>query len=309
MGALRAGAWPARGDVGAEGDVGDDMAEREARGRSSCAAAPGARPVPPAATVALVGAGPGDPGLLTLRGRDLLAAADVVVHDRLVSPGVLALASPVARLVDVGKRPHRHPVPQGEINRLLVEEARRVGPGGLVVRLKGGDPLVFGRGGEEARALEAAGVACEVVPGVTSAVAAPAAAGVPVTDRDAAAALHVLTGHRRADGDLGIDFDALVRAGGTDVFLMGVATMPELAAGLVAAGADPATPAVVVERGTLPDQRRVDATLGTVATRAAAAGVATPAVLVVGAACALATDPPFDPTAPLPRPAAPRGRA
>ncbi|WP_204793016.1 uroporphyrinogen-III C-methyltransferase [Olsenella profusa] len=248
----------------------------------------GCTPASGCALVALVGAGPGDPGLLTVRARDLLNRADVVVYDRLVSPATLALAAPHARLVDVGKHAGNHPVPQGQINELLVEEARRVGVGGLVVRLKGGDPYVFGRGGEEACRLREAGVPFEVVPGVTSAVAVPALAGVPVTDRRCASSFHVVTAHRRAGEPLDIDFGALVRAGGTLVFLMAVSTLGEVCAGLAAAGMDPQTPAAVIERGSLPEQRRIDGTLATIEGRARAAAVESPAVLVVGAVCALA---------------------
>lgn len=248
---------------------------------------PSSRVTDGVAHVALVGAGPGDPGLLTVRAHDLLARADVVVHDRLVPPEVLALAAG-ARLVDVGKRAGCHPVPQGRINDLLVEEARRVGAGGLVVRLKGGDPYVFGRGGEEATRLLEAGVPFEVVPGVTSAVAAPALAGIPVTDRRLSSSFHVVTAHRRSGAPLDIDYEALVRTGGTLVFLMAVATLDEVCAGLVSAGMDPGTPAAVVERGTLPDQRRVDGTVGTMGTLSRAAAVGSPALLVVGDVCSLA---------------------
>ena len=242
--------------------------------------------------VALVGAGPGRADLITVRGRYLLEHADVVVHDRLDTEELLARAgsaTPVgrARLVNVGKQAGAHPVPQGEINRVLIREAAAAR---LVVRLKGGDPYVFGRGGEEASALAEAGVPFEVVPGVTSALAALSYAGVPVTDRRHAASFHVLTGHRRGDGELGIDYEALVRAGGTDVFLMAVRTLGQVAGGLLAAGADPATPACVVERGTLPEQRRIDATLATVEQEARAARVQSPAILVVGDVCTLAPE-------------------
>ena len=167
--------------------------------------------------VSLVGAGPGDPDLLTVKAARLLAAADVVVHDALVGDGVLALVAPTAELIDVGKRPGR-PVPQELISTLLVQLAR---DGRRVVRLKGGDPYVFGRGGEEAQALLDAGVPFEVVPGITSAVGAPAAAGVPVTHRGVAAAFTVVTGHRRA-GEPDVDWRSLAKVGGTVVVLMGV---------------------------------------------------------------------------------------
>lgn len=239
------------------------------------------------ALVALVGAGPGAPGLITVRGQELLERADVVVHDRLVAPELIELAAR-ARRIDVGKRQGAHPVPQARINEILVDEARAVGAGGLVVRLKGGDPYVFGRGGEEASYLVEHGVSFEVVPAPTSAIAALAYAGIPVTDRRHAASLHIVTGHRQHNGALGIDFRALVQAGGTLVFLMGVATMAELAAGLVEAGMAPTTPAAVVERGATPQQRRIDGTVATIAARATAAQVTSPAILVVGEVCALA---------------------
>ena len=237
--------------------------------------------------VILVGAGPGDPGLLTLRGREALAEADVVVYDRLVGEGVLALIPPGARRIDVGKHAGNHPVPQGEINRILLEEGRK---DQVVVRLKGGDPFLFGRGGEELEVLASHGVPFEEVPGISSALAAPAYGGIPVTHREFAASLHIVTGHRRAGEALKIDFEALVRAGGTLVFLMGVAALPELCAGLLAAGMDPETPAALVERGTTPEQRRISAALAALPERAAAERVESPAVFVVGGVCALAED-------------------
>lgn len=250
--------------------------------------APVACPTPaagaPRGHVALVGAGPGDLGLLTMRAAELLGHCDVVVYDRLVNDELLVLC-PGARRIYVGKRVASHPVPQHEINQILVREGLA---GRRVVRLKGGDPYIFGRGGEEARELAAAGVPFEVVPGVTSAVAALSYAGIPATDRSCAPSVHLVTGHRRENGELGMDFDALARVGGTLVFMMAVATTPEICSGLLAAGMDPATPAAMVERGTTPRQRRVDATLGTVADVAVASGVRSPAILVVGGVCALA---------------------
>ena len=175
-------------------------------------------------TVYLVGAGPGDPGLLTLRGAEVMRRADVVVYDRLAEPSLLELAPPGADLVDVGKRPGS-PVPQDQINRLLVDR----GLAGLeVVRLKGGDPFVLGRGGEEAEVLTRAGVAFEVVPGVTSAVAVPAYAGIPVTHRGLSTSFTVVTGHSRHAVDNEIDWEALARAGDTIVVLMGVAHKAEI---------------------------------------------------------------------------------
>lgn len=235
--------------------------------------------------VTLVGAGPGDPGLLTVKGRRALEAADVVVYDRLVSPAVLSMIPEGARRIDVGKQPNRHTVPQSRINQILLEEAEA---GHNVVRLKGGDPFVFGRGGEELELLERSGVAFEEIPGVTSAVAAAAWAGIPVTHRDLSSSLHIITGHAREGGQLSIDFEALVRMGGTLVFLMGVAAMPAIVRGLLEAGMDGGTPAAMVENGTLPTQRRCDATLATLPQRAGEMGIHSPALIVIGGVCALA---------------------
>lgn len=234
--------------------------------------------------VCLVGAGPGDPGLLTVRARELLEACDVVVYDRLANEELLAYA-PRARRINVGKRVACHPVPQHEINQILVREGQA---GNMVVRLKGGDPYIFGRGGEEGRALEEAGVSFEVVPGVTSAVAALSYAGIPATDRSCAASVHLITGHRRENGELGLDFDALAHVGGTLVFMMAVSTTPEICSGLLAAGMEPSTPAAMVERGTTPAQRRVEGTLATMAEVARQQQVKSPAILVVGEVCDLA---------------------
>jgi uroporphyrin-III C-methyltransferase len=228
--------------------------------------------------VSLVGAGPGDPELLTVRAARRLAEADVVVHDALVGDGVLALAAPDAELIDVGKRPGR-PVPQELISTLLVELARE---GRRVVRLKGGDPYVFGRGGEEAQALLDAGIPFEVVPGITSAVAAPAAAGVPVTHRGVAAAFTVVTGHRRA-GEPDVDWRALARVGGTVVVLMGVAQRATIAAELIAGGLPASTPVAVVRAATTPDEVVARCRLDELATTR----VEAPAVIVIGAVAAL----------------------
>jgi len=229
-------------------------------------------------TVALVGAGPGDPDLLTRKAARLLAEADVVVHDALVGDGVLALVAPNAEVIDVGKRPGR-PVPQELISTLLVQLGR---DGKRVVRLKGGDPYVFGRGGEEAQALLAAGVPFEVVPGITSAVAAPAAAGVPVTHRGVAAAFTVVTGHRRA-GEPDVDWRSLAAVGGTVVVLMGVAQRATIVAELIAGGLDPATPVAAVCSATTGDEVTLRCRLDDLA----AADVRSPAVLVIGAVAAL----------------------
>ena len=235
--------------------------------------------------VTLVGAGPGDPGLLTRKGLEALQGADVVVYDRLVSPEILALMPETAQQIDVGKQAARHPVPQEEINRILLEKAQA---GHTVVRLKGGDPFLFGRGGEELELLAAHGVAFEEVPGITSAIAAPAYAGIPVTHRDCCSSLHIVTGHQRAGKELDVDFEALVRTKGTLVFLMGVSALGAIVAGLLEAGMDGDTPAAVVERGATPAQRRIAAPLGDLPAAAEAAGVVSPAVIVVGGVCALA---------------------
>lgn len=225
-------------------------------------------------TVALVGAGPGDPELLTLRAARLLERADVVVHDALVGDGVLDLVPATAERIDVGKRPGR-PTPQENISALLVELGRQ---GRRVVRLKGGDPFVFGRGGEEAIALRRAGVPFEVVPGITSSVAAPAAAGVPVTHRGVAASFTVVTGHRRA-GEPDVDWRSLARVGGTIVVLMGVTRRGEIATQLIAGGLDADTPVAAVHAATTDHEVVARCALGELADTE----VDSPAVLVIGA--------------------------
>ncbi|MDQ1481107.1 MAG: uroporphyrinogen methyltransferase / synthase [Actinomycetota bacterium] len=232
-------------------------------------------------TVYLVGAGPGDPGLLTVRGAELLRRADVVVYDRLASPALLDLARESAELVDVGKAPGRVAMTQEEINALLVERGRA---GLEVVRLKGGDPFVFGRGGEEAEACRDAGVAFEVVPGITSAIAAPAYAGIPVTHRGLSTNVTIVTGHEDpAKGTTDTDWEALARAGGTIVVLMGAGRVSEIAKALMAGGRDAATPVAAVRWGTRPEQRTVRATLATIDQL----GVEAPSAIVVGAVAGL----------------------
>ena len=231
-----------------------------------------------AGRVSLVGGGPGDPGLLTVRGRQRMAEADVVVVDRLAPREVLDQLEPDVLVVDVGKSPDHHPVPQDEINRLLVEHARA---GRRVVRLKGGDPHVLGRGGEELAFCRAEGVAVEVVPGVTSAVAVPAAAGIPVTHRGLSRQVTVVSGHD------GADWGTLARLDGTLVILMGVAGLPHISASLLRHGMEPTTPVAVVEQGFHPDQRTTRGTLADIAAVAHRRGVRAPAVVVVGAVAAL----------------------
>ncbi|MDQ7799675.1 MAG: uroporphyrinogen-III C-methyltransferase [Armatimonadota bacterium] len=227
--------------------------------------------------VFLVGAGPGDPELITVRGLRVLRSADVVVYDRLVHPALLEAAPSSAERVFAGKHPDGPRVAQDEIVRLLVDRARR---GLQVVRLKGGDPFVFGRGGEEVEALRAAGVPYEVIPGVTAAVAVPAAAEIPVTHRAYASGFSVVTGHP-CDGGTGLDWSALARMP-TLVVLMGLRRLPLVVARLLDSGADPSVPAAMIARGTLPDQRVVMGTLGTIARRVEEAGLQPPATLVVG---------------------------
>lgn len=228
--------------------------------------------------VALVGAGPGDAELLTVKAARLLAEADVVVHDALVSSDVLALASPDAELIDVGKRPGQSPA-QGLINVLLLRLARE---GKRVVRLKGGDPFVFGRGGEEALALALEGISCEIVPGITSAVAAPAAAGIPVTQRGVSAMFTVVTGHRQ-HGEMPVNWPALAQAGGTIVVLMGVAERGVIAQALIAGGMAPDTPVAAILRATTAEQSVTRCRLDALADTA----VKSPATLVIGAVAAL----------------------
>jgi uroporphyrin-III C-methyltransferase / precorrin-2 dehydrogenase / sirohydrochlorin ferrochelatase len=223
-------------------------------------------------TVALVGGGPGDTGLITVRGRRLLGQADVVVADRLGPRELLGELAPDVRVVEVGKTPGHHPVPQAEINRILVEEARQ---GHRVVRLKGGDPYVLGRGGEEAEFCRQHGIDVEVVPGVTSAISVPAAAGIPVTHRGLAKGFSVVTGHEELS-------EVPARADHTVILLMGVGQLRDSAASLAQAGLPAGTPVGIVENGYLPDQRVTIGTLGTIADQAEAVGVANPAVIVIG---------------------------
>jgi uroporphyrin-III C-methyltransferase len=221
----------------------------------------------------LVGAGPGDPELLTVRAARLLAEADVVVHDALVGDGVMKLVPSGTEVIDVGKRPGSG-VPQEETNALLVSLARA---GRKVVRLKGGDPFVFGRGGEEAEALLASGIGFEVVPGVTSAVAAPAAAGVPVTHRGVSAAVTVVTGHRRR-GEPDVDWQSLAKVGGTVVVLMGVTERATIAAELMAGGMAAGTPVAAVRSATTRDEVTQRCRLDELADL----DVRSPAVIVIG---------------------------
>jgi uroporphyrinogen III methyltransferase/synthase len=229
----------------------------------------------------LVGAGPGDPGLLTRRGAEVLGTADVVVHDRLANAALLDLAPPTAERISVGKAPGKVEMDQDAINELLISHGKA---GRRVVRLKGGDPFVFGRGGEEAEALAAAGVAFEVVPGITSAIAAPAYAGIPVTHRGLSTHVTVVTGHEDpAKGHSDVDWEALARAGGTLVILMGAARVSDIAARLIEGGRSPDTPVAAVRNGTRSNQQTLRATLATISD----ADVRAPVAIVVGEVAAL----------------------
>ena len=231
-------------------------------------------------TVYLVGAGPGDPGLLTVRGAELLSRADVVVYDRLAAEALLELAPPAAERISVGKTPGHESTPQADINALLVEKGRA---GLTVVRLKGGDPFLFGRGGEEAQALQDAGVAFEVVPGVPALAAVPAYAGVPVTQRGISKAVTVVTGQSDPWAAPETDWEAVARLGGTVVLYMSVANRAEIAQRLLDGGMDPATPVTAVTSGTRPEQVTVRTTLAELG----GAPIKPPATIVIGAVAAL----------------------
>jgi uroporphyrin-III C-methyltransferase len=232
------------------------------------------------AEVYLVGAGPGDPGLLTLRAAELLRRADTVIHDRLVSPEIMAMVAPWAELVDVGKRPGQPGPTQHEINSILVDRARR---GGCVVRLKGGDPHVFGRAGEEVAALHRAGFTAEVIPGVSSAVAGPTAAGIPLTSRSVSSGFTVVTAHQDPANDRVLDWNALARLGTTLVVLMGAARAGAIATALTDGGMDPATPVAVVTNATTPLQTDERLTLAELVSHP----VRPPSVIVIGDAAAV----------------------
>ena len=246
----------------------EDAGERSSRGK-----------------VFFVGAGPGDPELITLKGLRILRKAGVVVYDRLICPDLLDEAPSQAERVFVGKEPGHHSMKQEEINALLVKHAQQ---GRLVVRLKGGDPFVFGRGGEEALALARASIPFEVVPGVSSAIAVPAYAGIPVTHRNLASSVTIVTGHEQSScASPAVNWEALATLGGTLVILMGVETLSCITQRLLAGGLHPGTPAAVIQQGTVPQQRVVTDTLLKIAERARAAQIKSPAVTVIGAVVAL----------------------
>ncbi|MDO5422611.1 MAG: uroporphyrinogen-III C-methyltransferase [Eubacteriales bacterium] len=240
---------------------------------------------PACGKVWLVGAGPGDPGLFTLKGAAILEQAEVVVYDALVGQSILNRIPEGAKLINVGKRANHHTLPQEEINQVLVREAKA---GKRVVRLKGGDPFLFGRGGEELELLTANQIPYEVVPGVTSAIAVPAYNGIPVTHRDFCSSLHIITGHKRKGEAYNIDFEALVRTKGTLVFLMGVTALPDICEGLLKAGMPADMPAAILQKGTTAGQKRIVATVETLEAEVRRQGIETPAIIVVGKVCALA---------------------
>ena len=235
----------------------------------------------------LVGAGPSDPGLLTVKAMELLKNAEVIVYDKLVGDGILSMIEDSIETINVGKVAGNHPVPQHEINKILLEKALE---GKKVVRLKGGDPFVFGRGGEELELLVEHNIPFEIVPGITSAVSVPAYNGIPVTHRDFTSSFHVITGHTKSTDEADVDYEALVRLNGTLIFLMGVGSMERICSGLMAAGMAKDMPAAVLEKGTTAHQRRVVSTVSNLYKDALAAEIKTPAIIIVGKVCSLADE-------------------
>ena len=233
----------------------------------------------------LVGAGPRDAGLFTLKGKEVLNQADVVVYDSLVGQGIMTMIPSRAKKINVGKRASNHTMPQEQINEVLLREAKK---GQKVVRLKGGDPFLFGRGGEELELLEEEQIPYEIVPGVTSPISVPAYNGIPVTHRDYCSSVHIITGHKKAGAEYDIDFEALVRTKGTLVFLMGVTALSDICQGLLKAGMDREMPAAILQKGTTARQKRIVATVSTLAEEVRRQGIETPAIIVVGKVCALA---------------------
>lgn len=232
----------------------------------------------------LAGAGPGDAGLLTVKAKTLMETADVIVYDALVSPEIISQLPGQCKLIYAGKRSGHHHILQEEINQILLQEALA---GNKVLRLKGGDPFVFGRGGEELELLAEAGIPFEVVPGVTSAAAVPAYAGIPVTHRDYTSSFHIITGHPRKDGSNRINYPALVAMDATLVFLMGIGAVEEISNGLLAAGMSADTPAAILEKGTTSVQRKVISTVGQLFEDTKKSAIGTPAIILVGKVCCL----------------------
>ena len=235
----------------------------------------------------LVGAGPGDIGLFTKKGMEVLQNAEVVVYDSLVGQGVLSMIPKDAITINVGKRAGNHTLPQEGINQVLLEQAQK---GYRVVRLRGGDPFLFGRGGEELVLLKEHQIPYEIVPGVTSPLAVPAYNGIPVTHRDFCSSLHIITGHKKAGMAYDIDFEALVRTKGTLVFLMGVTALEDICNCLMKAGMDADMPAAILQQGTTAGQKRIVATVGTLKAEVDRQGIETPAIIVVGKVCSLAKE-------------------
>lgn len=236
-------------------------------------------------SVALIGAGPGDPGLLTMRGHALLEQAQVVVYDALANPDLLQIAPASAEFIYVGKVASRHAMPQAEINSLL---ARKAQEGKRVARLKGGDPYIFGRGGEEAEFLAARGIPFEVVPGISSAIAAPAYAGIPLTHRDLVSSVSIITGHENPEkNESALNWQAMAQSGSTLVFVMGVKNLPNISRRLIEAGLDPATPSAIIHRGTTPMQRSLFASITELPAAAEKACFTNPSVIVVGKVASL----------------------
>ena len=229
--------------------------------------------------VYLVGSGPGDPELLTIKAKRLIEEADVIVYDQLPGPAILESLPESAKRIDVGKYAGDHTLSQEEINRLLIDHALQ---GKMVVRLKGGDPYLFGRGGEEAVELRKAGIRFDVVPGITSSIAVPASAGIPVTHRDHASMVTIITGHEQKKGESMIDWEWLAKSKGTIVVLMGVSTLSQYISKMVQSGSDPDTPVAIIERGTRPDQVVTTGSLSTIVDIAEKRGVVAPAIVVIG---------------------------
>jgi uroporphyrin-III C-methyltransferase len=235
--------------------------------------------------VYLVGAGPGDVELITVKGMRLIAEANVIVHDSLIGMDLLDSARNDVELIDVGKRGSHHKAEQDEINQILIDKA---GEGNLVVRLKGGDPFLFGRGGEEAEALRGAGIPVHVVPGVSSSLSVPALSGIPVTHRDLASMVTIVTGHESALKDTEVlDWSNLAKLGGTIVIMMGMSNLEKNMERLVTGGMDPRTPVTVIEKGSTPEQRTVSADITMIAAECKARGVSAPAVIIVGKVASL----------------------
>ncbi|MEG0641881.1 MAG: uroporphyrinogen-III C-methyltransferase, partial [Clostridium sp.] len=232
----------------------------------------------------LVGAGPGDAGLLTLKGLDVINKADVVVYDKLVGHGVMSLIPKTCELIYVGKSSGNHLVPQEEINQIILDNALK---GKNVVRLKGGDPFLFGRGAEEIELLYENNVEFEVVPGITSAISAPAYGGIPITHRDFASSVHIITGHFRDNSNSEIDFKSLVKVKGTLVFLMGISSLNIISSGLINGGMNEDMPCAIIQSGTTSKQRKVVSTIKNIEADARKKSIKSPGVIVVGEVCTL----------------------